>query len=64
MDVFSEMKIRKLPISDTRDLRHYTKSFLMGCVGSLITNSQNGMPEIDAKILMDLWLLISLSDIW
>ena len=49
---FSAMKTRELPISFRHgDRRHYTKSDLMGCVESLITASQNGMPENDAKIV-------------
>ena len=33
------------------DQGHYTKSDLMGCVESLITAPQSGMPDIDAKIV-------------
>ena len=41
---------------DMGDLRHGTKSDLMSCVESLITAPQKDMPDVDAKLLMDLWL--------
>ena len=46
-----EKQVVPLSLSDMGDLRHCTKSDHIGCVESLITAPQNGMPEVDAKIV-------------
>lgn len=53
MDEFfrHENQVAPPSLSDMGDLRHCTKSDLIGCVESLIIAVQNDTPEVDGKIL-------------
>ena len=58
MDEFfrHENQVAVPTLLDMGDVRHCTKSDLMGCAERLITAPQNGMPEVDEKLSMGLWL--------